>query len=90
MATGSDPIFVDTNVLIYANLALSPFHSAAVATLQALAADGAQIWISCQVLREYLASMTRPGTLTGAVPAADLVPLIAGAPIPGTQPSTTD
>ena len=72
MATSPDPIFVDTNVLIYSKLALSPFHPAAEAALQKLAADGAQIWISRQVLREYLAGMTRPGALTAAVAAGDL------------------
>ncbi len=72
MLTDSDPIFVDTNVLIYANLALSPFYPAAIGALQALHVAKAPIWISRQVLREYLAAMTRPGALTGSIAAAEL------------------
>jgi predicted nucleic acid-binding protein len=68
-----EPVFVDTNVLIYANLALSPFHAAATDALHLLNAAGAQVWISRQVLREYLAGMTRPGALTGTISTADLV-----------------
>jgi predicted nucleic acid-binding protein len=33
---GGEPVFVDTNVLIYANLARSPFHSVAQERLTAL------------------------------------------------------
>lgn len=73
MTTTPDPIFIDTNVLIYANLALSPFHQEAVATIKMLAASGVQLWISRQVLREYLAGMTRPSALTGAIAVNDLV-----------------
>lgn len=73
MPEDSEPIFVDTNVLIYANLALSPFHNAATDALYLLDAAGAQVWISRQVLREYLAGMTRPGALTGTISPADLV-----------------
>lgn len=73
MLTDSDPVFIDTNVLIYAHLALSPFYRAAVGALQALHVAEAPIWISRQVLREYLAAMTRPGALTGNIAAAELV-----------------
>lgn len=73
MATSRDQIFVDTNVLIYSKLAFSPFHSAAVASLEWLNSGGTQIWISRQILREYLAGMTRPGTLTTEVSVSDLV-----------------
>lgn len=72
MLTDSDPIFVDTNVLIYANLALSPFYQVAVGALQTLDAAEAPIWISRQVLREYLAAMTRPGALTGKIATDEL------------------
>ena len=66
--TAVDPVFLDTNVLIYSRLNLSPFHAAAVAKLAALSAAGHELWISRQTLREYLAGMSRPGALTGTVP----------------------
>lgn len=69
MATtdGNQRVFVDTNILIYASLALSPLHQPAVQRLRDLEEDGIDFWISRQVLREYLAAMTRPGNLTGAI-----------------------
>lgn len=62
-----DRVFVDTNVLMYANLTASPFNSPAVAALQSLHARGVELWVSRQILREYLASMSRPGGLTGLI-----------------------
>ena len=73
MATPSDKVFLDTNILVYAHLALSPFHAPAVAKVQALDAAGAELWISRQTLREYLSAMTRPGLLTGSIPIASLI-----------------
>jgi predicted nucleic acid-binding protein len=35
--TRADPVFVDTNVLIYANVAAAPEHQAACARLEELA-----------------------------------------------------
>jgi predicted nucleic acid-binding protein len=72
-AVDHSPVFVDTNVLVYANLALSPFHATASDRLRELDEAGVQLWVSRQVLREYLAAMTRPGTLTGSVPMASLI-----------------
>jgi predicted nucleic acid-binding protein len=66
--TAVDPIFLDTNILIYAKTALSPFHVAAAAKLTALAAAGHPLWVSRQTFREYLAAMSRPGALTAPVP----------------------
>jgi predicted nucleic acid-binding protein len=74
MATGGgDPVFVDTNVLIYANLARSPFHQMAQGRLTVFDEQGIELWISRQVLREYLAAMTRRGDLTGEIPMASLM-----------------
>jgi len=66
--TPASPIFLDTNILIYANLALSPWHTEAVQRLTVLDAAHTPLWVSRQVLREYLAAMTRPGELTGTIP----------------------
>ncbi len=71
--TDSSPVFVDTNVLIYARLAKSPLHAAAVHAVHRLQEEGCVLWISRQVLREYLAAMTRPDTLAEPVPIASLV-----------------
>ena len=68
MMTSASPVFLDTNILVYANLALSPWHAPAVLRLTALDVEGTPLWVSRQVLREYLAAMTRPGELTGTIP----------------------
>ena len=71
--TAAEPVFVDTNILIYARVVQSPWHGIAVAKLQDLAAAGHPLWISRQILREYQAAMSRPGTLTVPVPMTTLV-----------------
>ena len=48
-------------------------HAAAASVLRALQKDGVDLWISRQILREYLAAMTRPNTLTAAIPISSLV-----------------
>jgi predicted nucleic acid-binding protein len=53
--------FVDTNVLVYATATSAPFHDRARAALVRLAADE-PLSISRQILREYVAVMTRPQT----------------------------
>ena len=73
MTTTASPVFIDTNILVYANLALSPWHTQAVQRLTTLDAEGTPLWVSRQVLREYLAAMTRPGELTGTIPLSALV-----------------
>ena len=70
--TGADPVFVDTNILIYAKQALSPFHAAAKTKLYDLDQAGHPLWLSRQVLREYLVAMSRPGALSAPVPLAML------------------
>ncbi len=71
--TAVEPIFVDSNLLIFAKQALSPFHAQATAKLQSLAAVGHVLWISRQVLREYLVAMSHPATLTKPVSMANLI-----------------
>lgn len=63
----AEPVFVDTNALVYADQAHSVFHLPARAALGRLEQEGAELWISRQVLREYLATVTRPSP--GGVPA---------------------
>ena len=58
--TAAEPVFIDTNVLVYAARTLAAQHAAAVAAFEAVAQRPASLWISRQVIREYLAAMTRP------------------------------
>ena len=54
-----DSLFVDTNVLIFANVAESPLHKRAFSLLKEYRESGCALWISSQVLREYLAVRSR-------------------------------
>ena len=72
------PVFIDTNALVYADQAHSAFHRSARSALGRLEQEGAELWISRQVLREYLTTVTRPGpagvptmTRTAAADAVD-------------------
>jgi predicted nucleic acid-binding protein len=61
MATmAAEPVFVDTNVLVYAHVAEAPWHQEAQEAIADHEAAGAPLWISRQVVREYLVSLTRP------------------------------
>ena len=56
----ADPIFLDTNILVYASVDPSPFYDLARAAITAFEAHHTPLWISRQVLREYLATLARP------------------------------
>jgi predicted nucleic acid-binding protein len=71
--TVAEPVFVDTNVLVYSTAALSPFHSVAVAKLQELVTAGHALWVSRQILREYLSALSRPGLVGAQVSMAALL-----------------
>jgi toxin-antitoxin system PIN domain toxin len=58
--TVAEPVFIDTNLLVYASRPTTPEHGASRAALARLEAGNGAIWISPQVLREYLAVVTRP------------------------------
>jgi len=68
--TEGDPIFVDTNVLVYSTRPFAARHAAATAAVARLAAAGAILWISPQILREYLAVVTRPQATAPGLPMA--------------------
>ena len=61
--TEGKSVFVDTNVLVYANNRDSNLCEAARATLENLTRSGSSLFISDQILREYLVIMTRPGII---------------------------
>ena len=60
--TDADGLFVDTNVLVYANVAEAPLHQTALDAISTARDRGCRLWISRQVIREYLVVMTRPQT----------------------------
>ena len=62
MATAAgEAVFVDTNILIYANNKESALCEMAREKLDALTRSGNTLVVSNQVIREYLVIMTRPG-----------------------------
>jgi predicted nucleic acid-binding protein len=66
--TDDKSVFVDTNILVYASVPESPLHLVAINAIQSYEQAGTQLWISRQVLREYLATLTRPQLYTQPIP----------------------
>jgi len=56
-----DRLFVDTNVLLRATHSSLEAHTVAAAYLSQRQREGTELWISRQVIREYLVQVTRPG-----------------------------
>jgi predicted nucleic acid-binding protein len=74
MTTGGvDALFIDTNVLVYATVPPAPLHAAAKAKIAAERVAGREIWISRQILREFLSTLSRPQTFTPPLAPAILV-----------------
>jgi predicted nucleic acid-binding protein len=53
-------LFIDTNTLVYANVLEAPFHDQALAAINTARESGRTLWLSRQVIREYMATLTRP------------------------------
>ncbi|MFN6562346.1 MAG: type II toxin-antitoxin system VapC family toxin [Nostoc sp. ChiSLP01] len=68
-----DPVFLDTNILVYASQIQSPFHQPAMEAIQGFYDAGVELWISRQVLREYLATLTRPQQFVNSLPIAIVI-----------------
>ncbi len=60
--TDAEPLFIDTNILIYANVATAPFHEQALNAIKAAHRSERPLWISRQIEREFIAARTRPQT----------------------------
>ncbi|GAX42345.1 hypothetical protein NIES4075_33460 [Tolypothrix sp. NIES-4075] len=73
MTGDANSVFLDTNILVYASQTQFPFHQAAMQAIQSFYDAGAELWISRQVLREYLATLTRPQQFTEPMPIEILV-----------------
>ena len=71
--TGDSSVFVDTNILVYASIPETPLHSVALDVVQTLERTGKALWVSRQILREYVATLTRPQTFGGSIPVALVV-----------------
>jgi predicted nucleic acid-binding protein len=69
----SQACFVDTNVLVFAASSGAPLHQRASEELRRRSDSGQELWVSRQVLREYLAALSRPQTFTKPKPARQLV-----------------
>jgi predicted nucleic acid-binding protein len=66
--TGANKLFVDTNVLIHATIPAASLHQEAQQKLEENYQSGTEIWISRQILREFLAALTRPQPFSPALP----------------------
>jgi predicted nucleic acid-binding protein len=53
-------LFIDTNILVYANVQTAPLHEQALKAIKAAHQTGRPLWVSRQVLREFVATRTRP------------------------------
>ena len=60
-----DAVFVDTNVLLTATTSGRALHREALEVLSEWPVRGIPLWVSGQVLREYLAVATRPADVNG-------------------------
>jgi predicted nucleic acid-binding protein len=67
MSGNNNAIFIDTNVLVYASVVSAPLHEIALQTLHNFSNTGKDLWISRQVLREYLATLSRSQSFTVAL-----------------------
>jgi predicted nucleic acid-binding protein len=59
-------------VLVFAASLRSPFHRQASEEIQRRHESGQELWVSPQVLREYLATLSRPQTYSSPKPALEL------------------
>jgi predicted nucleic acid-binding protein len=60
-------VFIDTNILVYANNTLSPFCTVARAQLQNAFATYNSVWVSRQVFREFAVIVSREMMAAGKV-----------------------
>ena len=59
MEKKKDKVFIDTNILLYANVLNSALNKDAQQMLLRLIKEDSEVWISRQVIREYAAILTR-------------------------------
>lgn len=64
MNTEGNQVFVDTNILVYAAVSEAPWHVVARNAIQSYRETGTRLWVSRQVFREYLSTLSRPQTFS--------------------------
>ena len=64
-------MFVDTNIFVRAHMVGAPDHDIAIAGLERAIEDSEPARISRQIIREYLAVVTRPQSWSASMPMAD-------------------
>lgn len=67
-----DKAFVDTNVLLRAIHTSMPLHSEADLLITTARQNDYELWVSRQVIREYIAQATRPDILAHPLDAAQI------------------
>lgn len=55
-----ETVFIDTNMLVFSRIPSAPFHVAAATAINDYIQSGAELWVSRQVLREFMSTVTRP------------------------------
>jgi len=65
-------IFVDTNILVYATAKSSPLHLKAQQILSQYLSSNTDLWISRQIIREYIATLSRSQSFSNPVSASQL------------------
>ena len=87
-------MFIDTNVLIHARIREAPEHPIARARLERAVRDSEPLRISRQVVREYLAVLTRPQTWLVPLPREEALAsasrLLSGFQVLEDGPAVTD
>lgn len=66
--TGAEDTFIDTNILVRSTVLKAPLHSEARQAIQDRQDLGSRLWVSQQVLREYMVNLTRPQTYADPPP----------------------
>ncbi len=73
MIGDANAIFLDTNILVYANVSESPLHEVALQAIQSRYDAGIELWMSRQVLREFLRTLTRPQAFINPRPVTTVI-----------------
>jgi predicted nucleic acid-binding protein len=76
--TMGDRVFIDTNALLRANHQGLGLYREANTILAQFRQDGYELWISRQVIREYLVQLTRPGLLKKPLTAREVEVQVKG------------
>src|SRR5579859_5538735 len=77
MATTDARVFIDTNILLRATVQRMPLHSECKALVTQLWTDNSVIWISRQVIRQYLVQLTHPKTINPPLAPAEIYERVA-------------